>query len=92
MIKEPNYKGAEFKLSMNGKSTNAPLVNAEKMNIGGGYVGYQFSWEAPLDPNGPVGDGAYDIAGRAGEMMAFVIFSGGGGRAFWACSITCQGS
>ena len=88
-----NDKGQEFKLSMDGKSVNAPLSNAQKMDIGGGYIAYQFSWVAPVSPEAPQEDGIYMVSSPGtGEAELFLVYNAAGSQGHWAASVTCEGS
>ncbi len=86
-----NKKDQSFQLSKGGKTTSATLYNIQEQEVGGGYEGFTFSFEASESPDNPRGDGTYSVSGAdCGESDFFVVQNTHEGKDGYTISITCE--
>lgn len=90
--KAVSMQGKSFTLTaQNGKVAEVKLFHAGRIDLGGGYVGYTFSFIGPL--GGPSEDDIYAVNGPAGQSELFCVVSEMPEHQIsYVASVTCQAS
>jgi hypothetical protein len=88
--KAARTQGATYKLTLEGKSTDALLVHVNTWPAGGGFTNYSFSWIGPI--GGPSQDGMYIVQGpNLPETQLFLVAQPDGGQEIsYVAALTCQ--